>query len=310
MNTTDFTNKIIGAFLGFIVADAMGVPAEFTTRQARDEDPIFEMRGYEVYDQPPGTWSDDSSLLLCSIQTISEGYSIQKLAHYFIEWYRTGYMSAHGEIFDIGLATRIALSNIMMKVPLLLCGGDDEYSNGNGALMRILPFAFVLRDKDFSYKLALITEVCSLTHRHPRSILACLIYVEFVINLISLDKYAAYEKTMNFISITNVFKKDFKFYHRLFSGEILVAERDEIKSTGYVVYSLESAIWSFMSTNNYDQAIVRAINLGGDTDTIGAITGGLAGVYYGFSAIPKDWLSYIVGQDKIYTVCKNYLAII
>lgn len=299
---TDYEQKLHGGIWGFILADAMGVPVEFTSRRERDKDPVKEIRAYGTYHQPYGSWSDDTSLMLCLMQNIVEGYSIDNLARLFIKYLKEGYMTPYGRIFDIGSATKRAIINMEKGMEPILCGGVDEQDNGNGSLMRILPLAYYLRNEIPEKSIELIQEISSLTHRHKRSVLACIIYVEMAIQLIKGEsKQSAYSKTIRFIedNCTNVFYNEFIYFNKILTGEIDKLKREKIKSSGYVVDTLEAAFWSFMTTSDYKEAILTAINLGEDTDTVGAITGGLAGLFYGYDNIPITWLQYLPRRDEL-----------
>lgn len=300
---SDKQQKLFGGIFGFVLGDAMGVPVEFSSRQERINDPVKEIRAYGTYHQPYGTWSDDTSLLLCLIQTIISGYSLDELSKLFIEYYKTGYLTPYGEVFDIGIATRVAIDKMINGVKPEDCGGNSEQDNGNGSLMRILPLAYYLRDIPPMKKREIIEEVSALTHGHKRAKLACIMYTEIAIYLIKgYSKEDAYKKAINFIEETCIedYKDEFITYQRILSGDILKADVNDIKSSGYVVDTLEAAIWSFISSENYTEAILKAINLGGDTDTIAAVTGGLAGIFYGFSGIPNNWIQYLARKTEIY----------
>ena len=303
-----YEEKFLGAFFGFILGDVMGVPVEFSTRHERSTDPVREIRAYGTYHQPYGTWSDDTSLTLCLIDTLIDGYRLETLANYFVKFLDEGYNTPKQKVFDIGIATKESILNIKENIPLIECGGYNEYSNGNGSLMRILPLVFSLANTGFRKKISMITEVSSITHRHKRSILACIFYVEFGINLLlGLDKMTSYENTISFVveNCKDEFLDEFHNFNRILSKELLDLSNDFIKSSGYVIDSLEASLWCFMNTENYTDAVFNAINLGGDTDTIGAITGSLAGLHYGIDNIPNNRIQYIEKKNDIYmSLCK------
>lgn len=299
---TEFEQKLHGGIWGFILADAMGVPVEFTSREERDKDPVKEIRAYGTYHQPYGSWSDDSSLMLCLIQSIAEGYSVDKLANLFVRYSKEGCMTPYGKTFDIGIATRKAIINMGKGIKPAMCGGADEQDNGNGSLMRVLPLAYYLRNESPEKSIDIIQENSSLTHCHKRSVLACIIYVEMAIHLMKGEsKERAYSNTIRFIEdhCKKEFYSEFIHFKKILTGEIGKMKREDIKSSGYVVDTLEAVFWSFMTTNDYKEAILTAINLGEDTDTIGAITGGLAGIFYGYDNIPADWLQYLPKKDEL-----------
>lgn len=276
-------DKIFGGLFGFCVGDALGVPAEFSTREERKRDPIKEMRAYGTYHQPFGTWSDDTSLMLCLVDAINRGYSIQKVAENFVNFYEKGFFTSYGEVFDIGNSTRDSIIKICAGNNPEDCGGKTEADNGNGSLMRILPIAFYGEKLNEQELMKIIEEVSSLTHGHKRSILACIFYVVFVLQIIlGYEKEEDLDRTVAFVNhyCVEEYSNEFKNFNKVLNKEIVNAAEDEIKSTGYVVDTLEAVLWTFFHTNKYRENVLKAVNLGGDTDTIAAIAGGIAGIYY------------------------------
>ena len=182
------------ALLGLAVGDALGVPVEFIGREVRHRDPVVSMRGYGTHQQPPGTWSDDASLTFCLAETLAMvGYDVADTAKRFVRWQDEGYWTAHGCVFDVGIATTNALQRLRAGVSPLAAGGADEYSNGNGSLMRILPLAFATKDWPVAERFRAVREISGITHRHIRSVMACFIYAELARQLLlGLDKRAAY----------------------------------------------------------------------------------------------------------------------
>lgn len=190
MNNRNFVKD---ALLGVAVGDALGVPAEFVSRGIRVDNPVTGMRAHGSHDQPAGTWSDDTSLTLCLAEMLCRPYNLKTLAGYFINWKELGYYSARGHVFDIGIATSGAIHDLGRGVEPMLAGGADEYSNGNGSLMRILPLLFFIKDMPIGQRFLYTHEVSSLTHRHIRSVIACFIYLEYARLLLKgHDKLEAY----------------------------------------------------------------------------------------------------------------------
>lgn len=299
----DRENKIYGGLFGFCVGDALGVPVEFSTREERKKDPIKEMRAYGTYHQPFGTWSDDTSLTICLIDAINRGYSIKRVAENFVDFYEKGYFTPYGEVFDIGNSTRNSIIKICAGKNPIDCGGTAEFDNGNGSLMRILPIAFYGKNLNEQELMKLTEEVSSLTHGHNRSKLACIFYVEFAIQMIlGYEKKEALDRTIAFIksNCMKAYSDEFKNFERILSKKIINVTKDEIKSTGYVIDTLEAVLWTFFYADGYRDTILEAINLGGDTDTIAAIVGGIAGIYYGLNDIPKEWLQSIAKKEELY----------
>lgn len=310
---SDNENKIYGGLFGFCVGDVLGVPVEFSTREERKKDPIKEMRAYGTYHQPFGTWSDDTSLMICLIDAINKGYSIKGVAENFVNFYKKGHFTPYGEVFDIGNSTRESIIKICAGENPIDCGGRTEIDNGNGSLMRILPIAFYGKKLSEQELIKLIEEVSSITHGHKRSKLACIFYVVFAIQIIlEYEKDEALDRTIVFIenNCANVYWDELSNFQKIFSKEIINVSEDEIKSTGYVIDTLEAVLWVFFHTNGYRDTILKAINLGGDTDTIAAIAGGIAGIYYGLYDIPKEWLQSIAKKEELYEMFDKFCVAI
>lgn len=303
--------KLLGGLLGLITADALGVPAEFCEREERKKDPVCEMRGYGTYHMHFGTWSDDSSLMLCLVECINRGFSTKLLAELILKYAYEGYMTPYGEVFDIGTATRKAAERIYAGAKPADCGGRTEYDNGNGSLMRILPMAWYTRYKPVSEKIRLIEEVSSVTHAHPCSLFACIFYIEMVQQLLNGETpVSAYAHAIAFVKnhLDDTYAPELDRYRRLLDGKIMLCGEEDIRSTGFVLDSLEASVWAFLTTEHYKDAVLKCINLGGDTDTIAAICGGLAGVYYGMEDIPVNWRDMLANKPLIEQVLKQSLT--
>lgn len=308
----DRENRIYGGLFGFCVGDVLGVPVEFSTREERDKDPVKEMRAYGTYHQPFGTWSDDTSLTICLVDAINRGYSVQKIAENFVNFYEKGYFTPYGEVFDLGASTRASIIKICAGENPINCGGKKEFENGNGSLMRILPIAFCGEKLKGQELIKFIEEVSSLTHAHKRSKLACIVYVEFLIQIIlGYGKEEALDRTISFIhaNCVKAYSDEFRNFEKILSKKVVNAAKDEIKSSGYVIDTLEAALWAFFHAEGYRDTILKAINLGGDTDTIAAITGGIAGIYYGLNDIPQNWIQSIAKKEELYQMFKQFCIV-
>lgn len=189
------------------------------------------------------------------------------------------------------------------------CGGRKEFDNANGSLMRILPIAFYGKKLNGQELVQLTEEVSSLTHGHKRSKLACIFYVEFAIQLMEgYKKEEALDRTISFVksNCLETYFDEFPHFEKILNGEIVNAEKKQIKSTGYVIDTLEAVLWAFFHADGYRDAILNAINLGGDTDTIAAIAGGIAGIYYGLDDIPAEWIQSIVKKEELYQLFEEF----
>lgn len=302
------------ALLGLAVGDALGVPVEFIGRDARRRDPVVDMRGYGTHHQPAGTWSDDSSLTFCLAETLAtKGYDLADAAQRFVRWQDEAYWTAHGRVFDIGIATGEALQCLRRGRKPEHAGGTGEYGNGNGSLMRILPLVFAIKDLSITERFQAVREVSSITHGHIRSIMACFIYLELARELVAgFDKQAAYnamQQTVNaFFETEGVGSElEVRQFHRILEnayGDFVIQpltayKEAEIKSSGYVVHTLEAALWCLLTHDTYAATVLAAVNLGDDTDTTGAVAGGLAGLAYGEAAIPAEWLATLARRTDI-----------
>ena len=295
-------NRFIPAIYGGITGDALGVPHEFKERGSFPR--VTGMEGHGTHDQEPGTWSDDTSMTLCLIENIIENGDQDSLMKKLVKCYESGYWTPFGKMFDIGNTTRRALDMYIHGTPVEKCGQAGEYDNGNGALMRIAPVAFMMGDNfDFSALARAVTQYAEITHAHPRSTLGCIIYAVFLFRLLYNDDFSrALDVTIELCEkylVNTKYEKEFTNYQRLFNKSIKNLAVSEIASDGYVVHSLEAALWWCFQTANFRDAVLAAVNLGGDTDTIGAIAGTMAGIFYKIDGIPNEWLSIIKRKDDI-----------
>lgn len=302
-------NSVKAGIFGVCIADALGVPVEFKKRADLKRAPVTNMQAFGSWNQPKGTWSDDSSLTLCLAESLTKGYDLEKIGESFVKWVKYGHWTAHGKLFDIGGTTRHSIARLIKGESARFSGNIFEEDNGNGSLMRILPVAFYLKDEENIESLyRTVKEVSSITHGHFRSVFACFVYVVFAIALIKgKDKREAYTHTQRvaseFAEIQGFNPKEIKLFERILKNDISACPEDEINSGGYVLHSLEASLWCFLNSESYSEAVLKAVNLGEDTDTTGAITGGLAGLYYGFGSIPEEWVAQLVRKDDIEKLC-------
>lgn len=308
--------QITGAFYGIAIGDALGVPVEFKTRSYLSENPITTLTGYGCWNQPAGTFSDDASLAFCTAESLIGGYDLQRMANTFVRWSSEGYWGAHNEVFDIGHTTRRALQRVGVGVSPQVSGGFEEFENGNGSLMRMMPLAFFLTgENDIHQRYQIIKEISGITHQHFRSVLGCFIYVEFLRALLSLkdlsEAYLQMQRSVNAYLGTQPFNPaEIKRYDRVLQQNIAQVQEQQILSSGYVVYTLESALWCLLRTNDYASCVLSAVNLGGDTDTTAAVAGAAAGLYYGIDQLPAAWVNEVVKSSEIGHLANRFMAAI
>jgi len=303
------------ALLGLAVGDALGVPVEFMPRAARKKDPVKGMRAYGTHHQPAGTWSDDSSLTFCLAETLAQPAgctsepNLTDFAQRSINWLQRAYWTATNDTFDVGNATRAAIDRLQRGVAPSQAGPNSEFDNGNGALMRILPLVFHdtwrAEALDLDAAWALTEAVASVTHGHPRSTLGCFLYLLVARGLLAgLAPAEAYEQMrllaapwLETAERVNAEAKPYQWW--VLSGDVVQQPEGNISSTGYVVHTLEAALWCLLQHDTYAATVLAAVNMGDDTDTTGAVAGGLAGLAYGEAGIPAEWLQVLARRADI-----------
>ncbi len=355
--------------MGVIIGDALGCPVQFLSREKIAENPVTEMTGFGTYNMPVGTWTDDGSMTVATLDSIREsrGINLPDIMYRFACWLTKGDYTPFGECFDNGGGTTAAILRYMRDPDVTTCGGRTDHDNGNGALMRIMPVCLYCYEQQKNGKLddagaiRLIHQVSGLTHNHLRGQIACGLYYfmvravldaaaeepEYVVDCggIQPPAFGIVDAEADWAAVINgagigadagnaaTIKPDgkdslkdllakglaegFTFYRQdpanlvqlAFYGRLedlnafgaLPAE--EIRSSGYVLDTLEAVVWSLLNTDDFRDALLLAVNLGDDTDTVGAICGGLAGLFYGYDAIPEEWLAVIQKREWIETLC-------
>lgn len=279
-------NKLYDAVIGLAVGDALGVPFEFKQRGTFY---VTDMLGYGTHNQPVGTWSDDTSMTLATLESIKRLGSIDldDIMQNFVKWYKNGDFTPYGKVFDIGNTTHKAIKRYMNGVPVNECGGRGVCDNGNGSLMRILPLAFIPNVGTGD-----VYQVSALTHAHEIACEACNVYVLLAVKLI--NGASKEEIAQEFTEFNG--NNDIRFWPEY-----------QIRGTGFVTDSLRAGMWCFFKTETYKDCVIKAVELGEDTDTTAAIAGGLAGIYYGVGGkkgIPYKWIAKIARRAYIEELCK------
>jgi len=317
-------DRYVAAILGLVVGDALGVPAEFKSRAELKVNPIMDMIGYGTHNQPAGTWSDDSSMVIATMEWLSEmennepDYTL--LMEKFGNWLLYGDYTPYENTFDCGISTSRAIMNYRRGMEPLQCGGQSDYDNGNGSLMRILPAALwksaelageEIADADF------IFNISAVTHAHMRSKIGCLIYSKLIADLLYDQNDVKFDAVQKSLSSCKCYLEtiddkqtiyEIGKYARLWDLDTFKnLDEDNIKSTGYVVDTLEAAIWCFLNTDSYKECVLKAVNLGDDTDTVGAVAGGIAGLYYGMKEIPTEWIELLPKKEWIIELAKQMI---
>lgn len=305
-------SKIKDGIYGFVIGDAMGVPNEFKDRSELIKNPLTKMIGYGSHPVPEGTWSDDTSMTLALMKSIADKKVIDynDIMNNFLRWFNNGEFTTDGEVFDIGRTCLQAIRNYSNGISPTECGLKDSFSNGNGSLMRILPLAYYFYYEDITNEseiVKLVNDVSSFTHAHEISKLGCYIYVRYVINLLlGYSKEESYELIQKLDYSKYYSKETIDRYNRILKNDISKYYLEDIKSSGYIIDTLEAVLYSLLNTKKFKDSIIVAINLGDDTDTVGAITGSLAGIIYGFNEIPSKWVNKLRSTKYLNSIINDF----
>jgi ADP-ribosylglycohydrolase/8-oxo-dGTP pyrophosphatase MutT (NUDIX family) len=298
--------------IGLAVGDALGVPVEFFDRARLKREPVTGLRSFGTHHQPAGTWSDDTSLALCLAESLAEkGIDYDDQAQRFIAWKYAAKWTPHGRVFDIGNATGEAIARLLNGVYPLAAGPDDEQACGNGSLMRILPLAIFLADAEPAERWQIAADCSRLTHGHPRCQLACAHYVEVAAALVRgeslLDGIEAANRLLHH-DLKRNHPHEQAVFARILSPQLAQLLEREISGSGYVIHCLEASLWCALRAKSYAEGVLAAVNLGDDTDTTGAVTGGLLGLQYGLAGIPAEWQNQLVRRADILALCSRLQA--
>ncbi|HDP79493.1 MAG TPA: ADP-ribosylglycohydrolase family protein, partial [Spirochaetes bacterium] len=255
--------------------------------------------------------SDDGSLLLSTVESLFEGFDLILVMKYFLMWLK-GNWWAHNKVFDIGGTTMAAMDRIASGVDPVKAGGVGERDNGNGSLMRILPVALRYHNESIEVIIDRAHRASAITHAHPVSKIACGLYC--AVAALILNGMTFYESLRGISEIaagaygSAPWNKELTRFRRILGGELARLPEDEIRSTGYVVDTLEASLWCLLGTGSFSEAVLKAVNLGDDADTTGCVTGGLAGLIYGYGAIPPEWIEALSGKGDIDDLIDKFIA--
>ena len=312
----NFLSKAKAVVVGHAVGDALGVPVEFSKREELDKNPVVDMRAYGTFRMPKGAFSDDTSMSLCALDVLGgDKINFDRVMENFGKWYYEGAFTPTGETFDVGNTCSFAIENYFFgKKSWRECGMKGERDNGNGSLMRIHPFALhaYRLNTDEKTKIRIVELASSLTHAHERALIGCGIYSFLLWEL--LDR-PCLESIVSGLKTAEAYyrnRAESEKYRRVFSFANLETvrrvEREDIRSSGYIVDSLEAAVWCLLTTSSYRACVLKAVNLGGDTDSVAAIAGGLAGALYGYERIPREWRESLLKREEIEALCAAAFA--
>lgn len=311
-------DRLLGGVYGLAVGDALGVPVEFVSRAVLDRDPVKDMRAGGTYKQPKGTWSDDTSLVLATMDAMAAGeLSYGRIMDNFVKWLKLAKYTATGVVFDVGGTTATAIQNYLCGKAF--CGLTGERDNGNGSLMRMLPMIYYIYLKYgmniTPLSLEKIYRLSALTHAHTVSKTCCVYYVYIGVNILAHNGTGdLHEIIKEAVEIVDhyyfVEREELPSIYQVTGLDCLTDcmdwDRDRIDSSGYVIFTLVFSIWSLWNSTSYEETVLKAVNMGGDTDTTAAVAGSLAGIWYGVEAIPRDWMDSIQNRKLINGICERF----
>lgn len=297
-----------GSLLGLATGDALGTTLEFC--RPGTFQPITGIVGGGPFRLQPGQWTDDTSMALCLAESLVEcrGFNPHDQLRRYLRWYREGHLSSTGRCFDIGNTTRRALERFE-RTGDCYCGDTDQYSAGNGSLMRLapVPLFFAGAPEEAIEKAA---DSSRTTHAAPAAVDACRYLSALIVGAI------------NGVGKAELLGKRYTPVPGYWERRPLTAEVDEVASgsfkdreppgiegSGYVVRSLEAALWAFHKSTTFEEGCLLAVNLGDDADTTGAVYGQLAGAYYGASGIPDHWRARLALRQRIEELAEALFAL-
>jgi len=297
-----------GSLLGLAVGDAVGTTLEF--KSPGTFTPIKDMVGGGPFQLKPGQWTDDTSMALCLAESLIEkkGFDPVHQLQKYLQWYRQGHLSSTGRCFDIGGTVQQALRRFE-DTGKPFCGSIDPLSAGNGSIMRLapVPLFYAANPED---AIAKAKDCSRTTHGAATSVDACRYLAALIvgaINGISKEELLA----SRYSPIPNYWENNplVEEIDEIATGSFKHRQPPQIKGTGYVVKSLEAALWAFYHSNSFAEGCLLAVNLGDDADTTGAVYGQLAGAFYGEEGIPKSWREKLAKHDLIVSMAEQIFAL-
>lgn len=285
--------RVLGALVGLACGDAVGTTLEFKARGTFE--PITDMVGGGPFHLSPGQWTDDMSMALCLAHSLVDhkGFDAVDQIERYCDWYERGYMSVTGECFDIGNTVRAALKKYR-QTNEPFAGATHDASSGNGAIMRLAPIPMAYHND-----IATCIDYAGISSLTTHGSEKCMESARLFASLICLA-FTAKDKADIFNA--NAYRSDCASVQAIADLEFLAKTYDELTGSGYVIESLESALWCFMNSTSFEDCILLSANIGNDADTTAAICGQIAGAFYGVDAIPDPWLNKLAMKKQIFEV--------
>jgi ADP-ribosyl-[dinitrogen reductase] hydrolase len=281
-----------GALIGLAVGDALGAPVEFQPPQSFM--PVTDFNWGGPFGLEPGQWTDDTSMALALADSMARsGWDLEDQLRRYLAWYQSGEYSVTGQCFDIGFTTAGALRRFQQIQDARRSGDPAEHASGNGSIMRLAPVAIYYADRfpDSIDQLARLAAESSLTtHASPQCLSACRYLALLLAGLIhGVDRRELLDPAWPPLEALRAAEPLHREVELIVSGSYREKQPPEIQGSGYVIQCLEAALWAFHDADDFSEAVLRAVNLGDDADTTGAVCGQLAGACWGESGIPAMW---------------------
>jgi ADP-ribosylglycohydrolase len=280
-------DKFLGGLIGLAIGDCLGAAVEFSPRGTFE--PVLDMIGGGPFDLNIGQYTDDTSMALCLAQSlIDKGFDLEDQLIKYLRWYTQGYMSSTGKCFDIGITTVRSLQRYAKTGTYI---SPNVYSDaGNGSLMRLIPVPLYYSN-NIEEAIQMSGESSKATHGSSEAVDSCKFFGYLISKIINNPKIKKDELLNSYNPEDSLWEGLSEKVHNIALGSYFNKTEKEIFSSGYVIHSLEAALWSFYNTDSFKDAVLMAVNLGDDSDTVGAICGQICGVYYGYNSIPQEWVN-------------------
>ena len=294
----DPIERYLGCLVGLAVGDAMGTVLEFKARGAFE--PVTGMLGGGPFHLQPGEWTDDTSIALCLAESLMEkqGFDACDQMERYVRWYREGHYSVKPYCFDIGNTVREALTRFE-KSGEPFSGSTNPYTAGNGSIMRLapVPMAFASKPQD---AIRMSAESSRTTHAAQEALDACRYMGGLIAGALNGEDKETF-LSEGYAPVKGLWEREplAEKIRDIAGGSFKRKSEVEIHASGYVVHTLEAALWAFSGSDNFQDGCLKAINLGDDADTTGAVYGQIAGAYYGITGIPTTWLQRLAQRELI-----------
>lgn len=306
-DSSEVADRYRGAFMGLMLGDTLGVPLEFSHRDSMH---VTDIIGGGPFKLQPGYWTDDTSMACCMAYSLlkRDGFDAAHQMESYSYWYRYGAFEPSGKCFDIGITTREAIEKYL-ATGNPYSGSADPRAAGNGSLMRLAPVVLFYFG-DFEKTIHFAAESSKLTHQAPEAVDACRYFAALLYGTLNGETKDVLLQDL-YTPVPGFWKERplSPAIEAIARGSYRNKPREQILSTGYVVHTLEAALWAFNRHDDFRSTLLAAVNLAGDSDTIGAVCGQLTGAFYGETGIPAEWIVKMHAAQAPYHFTEDFLAL-